>query len=113
MARFEEKKERGKGREAGSRENIPLNPPFKGGLRGMFSQALSKNFNGKTITDWKNLPVPKIARHGEWLLPEGLSVERLKRANALSADLRDLGFSVHWNVLMTRLFERVNTRHRI
>ncbi len=80
MARFEEKKERGKGREAGSRENIP---------------------------------VPKIARHGEWLLPEGLSVERLKRANALSADLRDLGFSVHWNVLMTRLFERVNTRHRI
>ncbi len=44
------------------------------------------------------------------LLPEGLSVERLKRAQALRADLRDLGFSVHWHVAMRSLFERAITR---
>jgi hypothetical protein len=40
--------------------------------------------------------------------PEGLSVERLKRARALSADLRDLGFSVSWHGAMMRFFARKN-----
>ena len=40
------------------------------------------------------------------ILPAGLSVERLKRAQALNADLRDLGFSIHWHVAVSRLFER-------
>ena len=35
-----------------------------------------------------------VSSEGETVLPLGLSVERLKRARALGADLHDLGFDI-------------------